>query len=80
VSGRVVDGNGAGVADATVTVESGTAATPEIAIVTGADGSFTVALPEGTFRLGARTRDGRDGKVDLSLPATGALVIVIRRS
>lgn len=51
-------------AEALVTVEWGTAPTPEIGIVTGADGRFSVSLPEGRFRMAAYGPDESRGGAD----------------
>lgn len=61
----VVDARGTPVAGALVTVEHGTAAVPERAIVTGADGRCRVALPNGRFRLAA-FHEGREGRVEVT--------------
>jgi hypothetical protein len=50
-----------------VSVEEGTAPTPEIGIVTGPDGRFGVALAEGVFRVAAVTTDGRRGVADIRI-------------
>lgn len=46
-------------AGALVAVAWGTAPTPEIAIRTGSDGGFAVALPPGRFRIEANSPDGK---------------------
>jgi hypothetical protein len=64
-----VDADGLPVAGAFVTVVSGTAAVPEIALVTGDDGQFSIGLPSGCFRLRANTADDRAGEAEID---TGA--------
>lgn len=75
--GRVTDENGAGVPDAIIAVERGTTPTPELAIVSGPDGTFTIALPDGSFRIGARTRDGRTGATEVSVPGTTHVTLIV---
>jgi hypothetical protein len=60
-----VDAQRRPVSNAFVVVEEGTAPTPEIGIVTGEEGQFWLALPEGRFRVAARTEDGEFGWCEL---------------
>lgn len=53
------------VAGALVTVEHGTAPTPEIALKTNADGMCRLALPPGRFTVAAFF-DGRAGRIDVA--------------
>ena len=78
-TGRVVDAAGHAVAEAFVSVVSGTAAFPEIALVTELDGSFRVRLPAGRFRLRADTADGRTGEADFSSESGGEILIRVSR-
>lgn len=55
---RVLDGLGNPVAGAFVTVISGTAPTPEITLLTNAEGRARLGLPPGTFTLQAQSPDG----------------------
>jgi hypothetical protein len=63
--GRVVDDAGQAVAGAMVTIESGTALTPEITLITDSEGRFRLGLPPGRFRLRAQSTDGRSGTRDV---------------
>ena len=60
---RVVDTTGAAVAGAIVAIEASTVPVPEIALVTDDDGIARLSLPPGKFRIGARTKDGRQASV-----------------
>jgi hypothetical protein len=68
IKGVVLDRAGAPVADASLAVTHGTAAVPEVAIKTNAQGEFAVWLPDGSFRLEGYGPDGSAGKVDVSAP------------
>jgi hypothetical protein len=55
LSGQVVDPAGKAVALASVYFVGGPVALPDIALLTGADGSFTLAVPvEGRYEIGIR--------------------------
>ncbi|HCT75224.1 MAG TPA: hypothetical protein DGT23_01240 [Micromonosporaceae bacterium] len=70
--GRVVDGAGRGVADATVMVLRAPGPVPDIAAVSDADGRFVFdSLPAGTYRLRAVGPDGRQGEADVTVPGSG---------
>ena len=74
--GRVVDAVGSPVAGALVTVEWGTAPTPEITLISDADGRFRLGLPRGRFRLRATAPDGASGVTEAQGgAATPAIVI-----
>jgi hypothetical protein len=73
--GRVVDGEGRGVAGALVSVAWGTAPTPEIGRRTGEDGGFHVGLPPGKFRVQAVTDAGASGQIDVEGGEGGEIVI-----
>lgn len=62
--GRVVDGRGEPVADALVTIESGTAPTPEITLITDEAGNFRLGLPDGRFRIRATAPGGETGTAE----------------
>ena len=75
--GRVIDASGAPVADAIVSVVSGTAATPEIAVLTDTDGAFRLGLPDGRFQIRAVAPNGATGTTDHD-GANPNLEIVVR--
>ncbi|WP_406854406.1 carboxypeptidase-like regulatory domain-containing protein [Alsobacter sp. KACC 23698] len=62
--GRVVRGDGMPAAGALVWVASGTAPTPEIAVVCDGEGRFRLALPPGRFEIRARAGDGAEGAIE----------------
>ena len=70
----VVDSDGNSVEGAYVTVEWGTAPTPEITLVTGETGRFRLLLPRGRFRVAAKTPDGREGGCEISGESEDALI------
>jgi hypothetical protein len=67
--GRVVDADGRVVGGALVTVVSASTPVPEIALVTEQDGSFSLGLPAGRFRLRANTVDARSGEAEIDSAA-----------
>lgn len=55
LAGQVVDAAGKAIALASIYFVSGPAALPDIAMLTGTDGKFTLAVPaEGRYEIGAR--------------------------
>lgn len=59
ISGRVTDSGDEPVADALIVVTSKTVGVPEIAVLTGKDGTFTwPTLPAGAYTIHAQTTDG----------------------
>ena len=81
VVGRVVDERGEAVPDALVAIPAGTAAVPEIALLTDPAGRFALRLPPGRFTLSAHAEQG-SGQVDVETRAgtrPGEVVIVIGR-
>lgn len=72
--GIVVDSDENPVEGAYVTVEWGTAPTPEITRVTGETGRFRLLLPRGRFRVAAKTPDGRGGVCEISGESEDALI------
>jgi hypothetical protein len=64
-SGRVVDGRGAPLPGALVSIIDSSVPVPEIALMTDAAGRFTLRLPDGrfTFRANAGERSG-DARTD----------------
>ncbi len=88
ISGRVVDGSGAGIADADVKALAIRDAGPPIfnswtklpRTFTGADGSFTVSeLVTGSYALQARSADGGEGvAATVAAGATGVVLTIDR--
>ena len=76
--GIVRDADGRPVAEALVVVESGSAPTPEIGIVADAEGRFRLALPDGSFRVGARGPDGAYGWCEVEGGDEGPVTIEVR--
>lgn len=58
---KVIDGGKRPVEGALVAIEQGSAPYPEIAYVSDAAGTVTFHLPDGEFRVGARTSTGGQG-------------------
>jgi hypothetical protein len=76
--GTVVDAERTPVRGALVTVEWGTAPTPEIAIETGEQGRFIIALPlEGRYRLRATAPDGATGSREIGGASAEEVVIIL---
>lgn len=61
---RVLDAGGSPVAGAFVTVVSGSAPTPEITLLTNAEGRARLGLPPGTFTIQAQTPEGSKGTAE----------------
>lgn len=77
-AGRVVDAEGQPAGEALVSVVWSTVAYPEMARVTEPDGTFTLGLPPGRFRLRAHTADGRSGEIETAGESDEELVIQVR--
>jgi protocatechuate 3,4-dioxygenase beta subunit len=76
IHGRVVDGAGRAVADATVMVVQALAPVPDIAAVSDEHGRFVfTGLPAGTYRLRAVGPDGDEGETDVTVPRPEAGLI-----
>jgi protocatechuate 3,4-dioxygenase beta subunit len=59
ISGRVVDASGRGVAGARVMVAAAPGNVPDVALLTGADGRFTLSAPvPGRYTIAAATDAG----------------------
>ncbi|MBL7255720.1 carboxypeptidase regulatory-like domain-containing protein [Paractinoplanes lichenicola] len=74
-TGRVVDNGGAPVADAAVVVVAGSVPIPELALLSGPDGRFTLRLPPGRFTLRAHGDPGR-GETTVDTTALGAEIVI----
>lgn len=75
--GRVVDATGAAVTDAVVSVVSGSAPTPEIAVLTDEAGGFSLGLPAGRYTVRAIAPDGASGSIEFHTDEA-RLEIVVR--
>ena len=73
---HVVDWAGRPVAGAFVTVEWGTAPTPEITLLTDAEGRAPLGLPAGRFRIRAAVPGGGEGTSEVDVPGPSEAVIV----
>ena len=80
IRGRVVDRAGHPVAGARVMVTEGPAPMPDIAMLTGEDGRFAMAVPvPGRWRLLAATDDARaEADVDASGGPADAMLVLPR--
>ena len=69
IHGRVVDGAGRGVAEATVVVVRALKPVPDIAAVSDRHGRFVLSgLSAGPYRLHAVGPDGDEGETDFTVP------------
>ena len=80
VRGRVVRAdNGAAIADATITVAGGPGAAPDIAPITGADGSFVLyGRTPGEWQLAAVGPEGETGRARVTVAAGSVASALIR--
>jgi hypothetical protein len=80
VRGRVVRAdNGAAIADATITVAGDPGAAPDIAPITGADGSFVLdGLTPGEWQLAAVGPEGETGRARVTVAAGSVASALIR--
>jgi hypothetical protein len=79
VRGRVTTAAGEPLAEAVIAVPEGSAAVPDMALLTGLDGSFVLSLPPGTFRVEAH-KDGyrpQDARVTLAAGETVSVSLVL---
>ena len=65
---HVVDEKGRPVTGAFVTVEWGTAATPEITLLTNAEGRAHLGVPHGRFLIRAAVPGGSEGTSEVDVP------------
>jgi hypothetical protein len=63
----VIDADGVPVARARITIVAASVPMPEIALLTGSDGYFEVALPQGRFRLRAHGPRGEVGEAEIGV-------------
>ena len=75
-----MDGKGSPVSGVLISVESGTAPYPDVAISSNDEGKFSVYLPSGRFRLGAYSQDGSYGTVELDSTVNPHLVIRLSKT
>jgi hypothetical protein len=69
IHGRVIDGAGRAVAEATVVVVRALKPVPDIAAVSDRHGKFVLGgLSAGTYRLRAVGPDGDEGEADFTVP------------
>ncbi|HVF14591.1 MAG TPA: hypothetical protein VM942_08325 [Acidimicrobiales bacterium] len=78
VVGRVVDEGGEPAGDALVVIVAGSVPMPEIALLCGRDGHFSLRLPPGVFTLRATAQAGT-GQVDVASPTTGSEALIVIR-
>jgi hypothetical protein len=77
IAGTVVDATGAAVAGATVAVVSGSQPFPDIAAITGADGSFRLSgMVPGAYGIAAR-HGGAEGTAEVEATADEAANVEI---
>lgn len=78
--GRVVDADGAPVPGAQVVIVVSSVPMPEFALVSDANGSFSLRLPAGHFTLRAHGPSGASGEVEVREAASAdGIVIMLRR-
>lgn len=76
--GRVVDVRGAPVRDAQIVIVASTVPMPEIALVSDAEGRFSLMLPPGRFTLRAHGPGGVTGDVAVEgAPNASDIIICI---
>ena len=76
IRGRVVDGTGRAVAEATAFVVRAPGPVPDLAAMSNADGRFVIdGLAAGAYRLRAVGPDGGQGEADARASAPDELVI-----
>jgi hypothetical protein len=75
IHGTVLGASGAPVAGAAVLIAAAPAPVPDVALLSGADGRFTLAVPApGRYRLGARSDRHGHTEVAFEVGAAGAQV------
>lgn len=77
VAGQVVDADGHPVPDARLVIVAGTVPVPEIALLSDADGRFSLRLPPGVFTLRAHGPAGTGALEVTSPPSDGEARVVI---
>ena len=73
--GKVVDGTGYGIAEATIVIVKAPGPIPDIAAVSDEGGRLSFGeMPAGHYRLEARGPDGSKGEDDVTVPPERALI------
>jgi hypothetical protein len=83
IQGTAVDDDGAPVAEARVVVLDGPAPMPDVALLTGPDGSFVLGTPApGTYRLAVHADgfDSVEATVDVQSDRPAAVLFRLERS
>jgi hypothetical protein len=83
IQGTAVDDDGAPVAEARVVVLDSPAPMPDVALLTGPDGSFVLgALETGTYRLAVHADgyDGAEASVEVQSDRPATVRLRLRRS
>ena len=82
LSGVVVDAHGRPVRDARVALTAAPVDVPDIAVLTGEDGGFGIAVPvPGTYRLGAYVDSGHgEETVEVEQGGAAGVRLVVRPS
>ena len=75
---RVVDGEGAPLADAFVAIETSSVPFPEISLITDEDGTISILLPVGEYRIGARSTGGGYGVIEAGVTGEDDRELVIK--
>ncbi len=78
--GRVLDAEGMPISGARVVIVASSVPIPEIALISDANGGFSLRLPAGRFTLRAHGREGTSGEIEVQgAPDDSEFVITIHR-